>query len=74
MLTAVYHFEVSALWVRSEVLGSRHSATFAGHAITLILPADRRDFGLERDISGLSALGGYTQATDTKISWPLKYL
>jgi hypothetical protein len=66
MLTAVYHFEVSDLWVRSEVLGTRHAAIFAGHAITLILPADGRDFGLERDISGLSALGGYTLASATE--------
>jgi hypothetical protein len=58
MLTAVYHFAVSDLWVRSEVLGTHHTATLADHTITLILPADSADFGINNNAVGLSALGG----------------
>ena len=65
MLTAVYHFEVSDLWVRSDVLGARDTVAFADHAITLILPAGRDDFGLSTNTIGLSALGGYNLHRDS---------
>jgi hypothetical protein len=65
MLTAIYHFEVSDLWVRSELLGARRTATVAGHSVALILPADRADFGVGSHAVNEPVLGGYTMASDS---------
>jgi hypothetical protein len=58
MLTAVYHFGVSELWVKSELLGTRHNTIFNGHNIVLILPGNGIDFGTSKN--GGYPLGGYT--------------
>jgi hypothetical protein len=61
MLTAVYHFEISGLWVKAELLGTRHETTFSNHELALILPRKAGDFGIGK--SGdplLRCLGSYT--------------
>jgi hypothetical protein len=62
MLTAVYHFEVPGLWVAAELLGARETATFLGHEVTLVLPKDEIDFGLDAERShDFATLGAYAQ-------------
>jgi hypothetical protein len=57
MLTAAHHFEVVDLWVRGELLGTRHAVTFAGHKVSLIFPANETDFGVETNNSDPPVLG-----------------
>lgn len=46
MLIAVYYFEVPDLWVSSGLLDERHTATFAGHTVSLTFPTQTADFGI----------------------------
>lgn len=62
MLTAVYHFEVSDLWLSSDLLGTRHDVTFGDYNLTLILPGSQTDFGTDKITSGppIYTLAGIT--------------
>lgn len=64
MLTANYHFNVSGLWVKAELLGSEETITSSGHTLKLILPADEMSFGVDPKNFSLRTLGGFTRRVD----------